>query len=270
MRRMTLLEMTQNILSSMNSDEVNSIGDTVESQMVAEEIRNTFYDLYSNRDIAEFEGLVNLESVENEDTPNRLILPDNVLHIKWLKYRNYRTSGNPQFETVDYLSPEEFIRRIVDMSNDNSNYVEVPLLSTSPVTYAIKNNSYPHFYTIFDQDRTLVFDSYDADEESYLTGSNALAWGISSVDFDLEDSFVPPIDAGLFPHFLAEAKSACFINIKEIANSKEEQRARRQLIRSQTRLTKTPEQRQGVFDGQNYARDRGGRSVFRRTYRWGR
>jgi len=270
MRKMTLLEMTQNILSSMNSDEVNSIGDTIESMQVAEEIRNTFYDLYSNRDITEFESLVNLESVADPTTPNRLILPLNVLHIKWLKYRNYRTSDAAKFETIDYLPPEEFIRRIIDMSNDNNNYIDVPLVSTSPITYSIKNNSCPSFYTIFDQDNTLVFDSYDADEESYLTGSNAIAWGISAADFDLEDDAVPPIDAGLFPHLLAEAKSACFINVKEVANSKEEQRARRQLVRSQTRLNKTLDQREGVFARHDYSRNRGGRSVFRRTHnRWG-
>jgi hypothetical protein len=40
LEKMTLLEMTQNILSAMNSDEVNSITDTVESLQVAEEIQN--------------------------------------------------------------------------------------------------------------------------------------------------------------------------------------------------------------------------------------
>jgi len=270
MHKMTLLEMTQEILSAMNSDEVNSISDTVESLQVAHEIRNTFRELYSNRDIAEFEGLVNLQAVGDASLPNRLVLPDNVLHIKWIQYRDFRTTTANKFNYVDYLPPEEFVRRIVEMDiGSTTPYVDVPLLSTSPVTYAIKANSRPHFYTILDGDTTLVFDSFDEDYESYLSSSNAIAWAVQSRDFDLEDDFIPPIDANLFPHFLAEAKSACFINIKEVANSKEEQRARRQLIRTRNRLNKSADQREGVFDATDYSRNRTVRSVIRRSRRFG-
>lgn len=270
MHKMTLLEMTQNILSSMNSDEVNSISDTVESLQVAEEIRNTFRELYSNRDIAEFEGIVNLQAVGDASVPNRLVLPSNVLHVKWIMYKDFRTNSANKFHYVDYLPPEEFIKRIVEMDMGASTpYVDVPLLSTSPVTYSIKADSHPHFYTVLDDDTTLIFDSYDADEEDFLTSSNAIGWGVMSREFELVDEFIPPIDANLFPHLLAEAKSACFINIKEVANSKEEQRARRQLIRTRNRLNITADQREGVFDAQDYSRNRTVRSAIRRSRRFG-
>jgi hypothetical protein len=151
------------------------------------------------------------------------------------------------------LEPEEFIQRIVEQP-DPASSVNVTLLSTSPVTYPIANDKAPDFYTILDDDQTFVFDSYDADNESFLTGSNALAWGVLFKDFTIEDDFVPPIDANLFPHFLAECRSACFINIKEVANSKEEQRARRQLVRSQTRIGRTSAQRKGALTGVDYSR----------------
>ena len=48
MAKMTLLEMTQNILSAMDSDAVNSIGDTVESLQVADVIVETYYELFAN------------------------------------------------------------------------------------------------------------------------------------------------------------------------------------------------------------------------------
>ena len=45
MPKLTLLNMTQNILSEMDSDEVNGIADTVESTQVAHIIETMYYDL---------------------------------------------------------------------------------------------------------------------------------------------------------------------------------------------------------------------------------
>lgn len=253
MATQTLLEMTQNILSAMNSDEVNSIGDTVESLQVAEEIRNTFYEIFSNRDLGENQGLVNLESSGDSDMPHVLKLPANISGIKWFRYMDTR---NNRLTDVDYLEPEEFITRVISETvSPPSPYALVTLLPTSPVTHYIKTNQAPNYFTVL-QEGYIVCDAYDSDEESNLTGSNAFAWGFFNPAFELEDSFVPAIDDNLFPFLIAEAKSACFINIKQVANSKEEQRARRQLVRSQTRLTKTPEQRGNVFDAVDYSRKR--------------
>lgn len=256
MAKMTLLEMTQNILSAMNSDEVTSIADTVESLQVAEEIKTTFNELYNNRDIAEFESLLNLEYTGDPDRPNTLQLPAGTARIKWLKYRDLQDE-NLTYHYVEYLEPEEFLKRVVETGPSNfGTYMNVPLLDTSPVTFTIATDKRPEFYTVFDGDQTLLFDSFDLVNESHLTGSNSLAWGFLTPVFELSDTFVPALDEHLFPHFLAEAKSACFINIKEVSNSKEEQRARRQLVRSQFRTDKTNAQRKGVFDGRSYARNR--------------
>jgi hypothetical protein len=255
MAKMTLLEMTQNILSAMNSDEVNSITDTVESQQVAEEIRNTYLELYSNRDLPEFERLVNLEATGA--APNTLQKPDDIIRLKWVKYLNFRSGNTPSYEFIEYLDPEEFISRIVEQgTSDFGTYTTVPLTSTSPIEYTIATNRVPSYYTIFNNDNILVFDSFDAAYESNLTSSNSIAWGIQDVEFDLADDFIPILDAHMFPHFLAEAKSAAFINVKEVANSKEEQRARRQLVRSQFRTNSTNAQRKGIFDGPSFARNR--------------
>lgn len=256
MAKMTLLEMTQNILSSMNSDEVNSITDTVESQQVAMEIETTYLDLYSNRDIPEFEGIITLDWPGDTDFPNALQVPAEDIRIKWIKYLNYRTT-QPTYDMVHYLDPEEFIKRIVEPGpSDFSTYTTVPLIAGSPTMYTIPTNRGPSYYTIFNDNNILIFDAFDAEQESHLTGANSLAWGISNLSFQMADDYIPPIPANLFPHLLAEAKSACFINIKEIANSKEEQRARRQLVRSQFRLNKTNEARKGVFDAIDYSRKR--------------
>jgi hypothetical protein len=256
MQKLTLIEIVQNILSAMNSDEVNSISDTVESMQVAEEVKTTFYELYGNRDLTTFDSLINLEGLSDTDTPHLLSVPSNVSFIKWLKYRDFRnTSSDVVYNTLEYLEPEEFIQRIVEQADPASNK-NVTLTATSSVTFPINKAKAPEFYTVFDDDQTLVLDSYDETYENTLTGASSLAWGTLFKTFELDDDFIPPIDAGLFPHFLAEAKSACFINIKESANSKEEMRARRQLIRSQTRNGRTSAQRKGSLTGIDYSRKR--------------
>ena len=112
MAKMTLLEMTQNILSAMNSDEVSSISDTIEAQQVAEEIRTTYLMSFANREIPELEGVVNLEASGDPLRPNTLILPDDIERVKWIKYLNYRHGDTPSYDMITYLDPEEFIRRI--------------------------------------------------------------------------------------------------------------------------------------------------------------
>src|SRR4051812_35474096 len=195
LEKMTLLEMTQNILSAMNSDEVNSISDTVESLQVAEEVRTAFRDLYSNHDLATFEGLVNLDSPGDVTKPHMLTLPVNVQLIKWLKYRDTtNTNSNTAFRDLIYLEPEDFFTMIVEQPVPATS-IHVSILPSSSVTYPINNKKSPRYYTILDDEQTLVFDSFDSDHESYLTGSNAMAWAVQYKSFVLVDDFIPPIPA---------------------------------------------------------------------------
>lgn len=262
MKKMTLLEMTQDILSAMNSDAVNSVSDTVESEQVANEIRNTFYQLFTNSDLPEFKGLITLQSLNSDATPHLLKIPETIANIDWIKYLDYRSAT---FVDCVYLTPEEYIHRVVLGSRANlTPFVEVALHPESPITYALPAEAHPKYYTSFDDPTILVFDSFDSDNESYLTASNAMCWGTKNLTFIINDEFVPAIDANLFPRLLAEAKSACFINIKEVANSKEEQRARRQAIKAQTRLNRTDDMNEGVFSANDYSRRRGTRQYHRR------
>ena len=47
--KQTLLQMTQSILSDMDSEAVNSISDTVEAQQIASVIEDTFYNIFCKR-----------------------------------------------------------------------------------------------------------------------------------------------------------------------------------------------------------------------------
>lgn len=248
--KMTLLSMTQNILSATDSDEVNSITDTVESMQVAEIIKETFYELFNNVVVPEQVGLIQLEGLADVTRPNYLRIPSDVTDITWLRYRDNR--NNDRYKEVSYLPVDKFIQNSFTRT---SNGYHVQLVTDSVgSSYYIANNSAPTYYTILD-DVHLVFDSYDAEYENTMHASKSIALGKLDKEFPLEDSFIPPIDSNLFPLLLAESKSVCFVNLKQIASAKEESRARRQRLRWQKSKFKSSAQN-GTYKSWNFARNR--------------
>lgn len=212
MAKRTLLDMTQNILNAMDSDEVNSIGDTVESLQVAEVIAETFEYITVGIDIPGRSGIIQLDASGDPDLPHQMTLPANVEHLDWVRYNDAE---------VVYMTPLDFVNMTVKRSEDDN--------ATLLDKLYIYTDRDPQFYTSFDDD-TLVFDAYNLDEGATLMQARSLCWGQRSLPFLMEDDFVPPLPVEMFPRLLAEAKAACFINYKQVANSKEEQRARQQKV----------------------------------------
>lgn len=254
MRKMTLLEMVQNIASALDTDEVNSITDTVESLQIAEAIRETFYEQFNNINIPELESLIRLESVNDVTKPNYLSIPANVNKIYWIRYKDF--DGDGSHIRLEYLHPEEFINRQLLYNASSSNVVQ----TTDPVSgvsYYVRSDTAPQHFTMFD-DQYIALDSFDLINETTVQGPNSVAYGCKSPEFLLEDDFVPPIDGNLFPLLLSEAKSTCFVNIKQVSSSKEEQKARRQRIRMQNDKFKSNQAQYAYWErGPNFAWRRG-------------
>lgn len=228
MSKMTLLEMTQNILSALDSDEVNSISDTVESAQVAEVVKETYNELFSNVDNPSQRALMQLAALSNPDLPNYLRIPNDVDNVYDIRY-DYQTEGSTDYQNVTYLSPTDFLNRI-NMSRSSANTIEV--VDPSGVRLWIVNDENPKYWTTFDNE-TIIFDSYNNTLDTTLQNSKSLAWVTKTAIFNMADDFIPPIDAKHFPMLLAEAKSVCFVNIKQVSSAKEEQRSKRQRVRSQ-------------------------------------
>src|SRR5258706_5701072 len=100
--QMTLLDMTQNVLSALSSDEVNSIGDNVESQQIALILKNKYYDIVNRTRLPEHEQLVQLESSLSNITPVEMLVPDGVTEIKWIKYFNTNIFNNVNTVTATH------------------------------------------------------------------------------------------------------------------------------------------------------------------------
>jgi len=100
--QMTLLDLTQNVLSALSSDEVNSIGDNVESQQVALIIRNKYYDIINRVSLPEHNQLIQLESSLSSIAPVEMFVPDSVSEIKWIKYFNTNIFDNVNTTTATH------------------------------------------------------------------------------------------------------------------------------------------------------------------------
>lgn len=233
----TLLQLTQNILSDMDSDEVNSIYDTVESFQVATIILTTLESEFNNLDFPSFNRIVQLESVSDVTRPNYLRFGD-VTTIGGLRYRDNRNSN--RYNPIQWLSPEDFFdRQFLYTSNS---YPMQEIIDPSGVKYLIRNDSCPHFWTSIDNN-FLIFDSFDNNFEDTLEATNSFAFGSTNIDSTSpSDDYVPPIPNELFPLLLAEAKTTCFLTLKQMANPKQEQIARRQRSRMQHNLYKSSQE----------------------------
>lgn len=221
---MTLIEMVQDILNDMDSDEVSSINDTIEALQVAQIIKTTYYEMIHQRDYDHLEQLFSLNAA-TVAMPTHMGLPDNVNRVNWIKYNNRESGGKDKLITVPYKDPAEFLE--LTNQRDSTDLTVESISGVTGVTLLIKNDKHPSYYTSFD-DEYAVFDSYDSSIESNLQQSMNQCWGEIEPSFSLINTFTPDFPAKMFPGFLSEAKSTCFNTLKQEANPKEEQKSRRQ------------------------------------------
>lgn len=207
MAKMSLLDMTQNILSAMDGDNVNSIDDTMEAQQVATIIQECYYDLMASREWPFLQGLTQLVGLGDTANPTKMQIPEGVNKVSWIKYNK---------KDVCYLQPFEFRSMIVN---------RVALSGVVDADgYGLNHD--PEYWTTYD-DKYIWFDSRDSSLDSTLMQSKSDAYVLNVASWTHEDAFTPDIPEKFFPTLLAEAKATAFINLKQQANAREERRAQR-------------------------------------------
>lgn len=242
----TLLDMVQNILSALNGDEVNSIGDSVEALQVAEEIRTAYEVLLQEYRLDFQKSSIRLEPSLDPARPTHMRLPDNVVQIDWIRYNQ----GTSDWQPVHFMEPEAFVKRSLGLANQDT----VKLVNDFNGTpLYISDNQYPRYYTTFDEE-WLIFDAFDSEADTTLQNSKTLAWGIVEPEFRMEDDFVPRLRPEGFPRLLSEAKAAAFINIKQVSNSKEEQRSRRMITQNQALRNRLKDKQSSSLVRHDYSR----------------
>ena len=223
MSKMTLLDIVQDILSDMDSDEVNSISDTQESLQVAQIVKSSYYNIIDGKDFPFLYELFQLDTSGTLTKPTHMALPENVADLKWIKYNNKKTTDTKnKYEKVQYKLPEDFLE-ITD-ARDSSDSKVLVVSDASNVKINVYNDRGPKCFTSFD-DEVLVFDAYDKAKEDTLQNSASQAYGKLSVTWSMTDLFTPDLPVQMFTYLLNEAKSACFLTLKQMANQKAEQQS---------------------------------------------
>lgn len=224
-----LLEITQAVLSSLDSDEINTIGDSVESQQVVDIVKVVYDDMISRSDLTANKVLFNLTSSNDITKPVLMYKPINIDRIDWIKYDcRGHVDDDPLWEEMRYLPVSDFI----DYTHQyRPSETDVSVLTLSGegfvVTLNYKTNQTPKFYTSFD-DNAVVFDSYKSSLESTLQASKTLGYATKRTIFIEDDTFdFPALQPQQYALLLNEAKSLAWAELKQIAHPKAEMSARR-------------------------------------------
>lgn len=231
MAKMTLLEMVQDILSDMNSDNVNSISDTIESEQVAQILKSTYYELLSGKNWPFMRKLIPFYSGINKPSPVHVVIPDNVKEILSIEHSYSLIEFNqpPVYKKINYVEPDAFLNKSNSLKFKDGGSVSI-VRDVSGTFFNIRKDKSPSFYTSFD-DKFIVFDSYDESKGKTILGSDIRALCYTTPSWVVEDSFIPDLPEEMFSALLAEAKSVAFLNILDYENKKAEQQAIRQRSR---------------------------------------
>jgi hypothetical protein len=248
MAKLTLLEMTQDIMSDMSDDDVTSIDDTIESLQVAQIIKSTYFELMGRRNWPHLRTLQTLTEVADTDTPTHMTIPALTKEIEWVKY-DVAKSGETRtkFTTIKYLPPDKFLATVNNYNDDNSNVDTIT--DPSGVIFNIKNDVAPTYWTSFD-DEYIVFNSYDSDVETYLATAKTQTSAFVEPSWSMTDAHTPDMPSEMFPTLLAEAKSTCFLRLKDVLDRKAEQQSKRGM----TWLAAKAGRAEGGLRGPNYGR----------------
>lgn len=245
--KLTLLDMTQSILSSLDSDEVNSISDTTESLQVANIIKNTYFNIASRTHLPENTGLFQLDASTDDTIPVIMYKPSNVDKLIWIKYfdnsttvtgTNYpshdintdieptvsQSTPDLNYKTLQILDITSFLTMVnqYDINED-----EVEEYTLNGIKFRYKNNSNPTYCAVL-SDYYILFDSYDQTVDDTVQNSKTQCYGELIPSFKMEDNFIPVLDDYQFPLLLNESKSLAFFELKQTAHQKAEQEAKRQ------------------------------------------
>jgi hypothetical protein len=192
MAKLTLLQMTQDILNDMDSDPVNSIDDTEESTQVHQIVKTTYFNIASLRDWPFLRTLTTLTALSDVDNPTKMQIPVNTNKIFWVKYNK---------KDVQWLSPKDF-RDLIDARNTDASDVDANGYITSKD---------PTYWTSYD-DNFVFFDSYDSDEDTTLQESKTSVLSQVAPSWTATDGFVPTLPEKMFPTLVAAAKATLLLN----------------------------------------------------------
>jgi len=254
----TLLEIVQLILASLEDDEVDSINDTETALTVAGMVKQCFFDIVGRADLPEHYDFFELNPSGDTTRPTVMYLPSTALNINSLKYNNFTTGldDGVRYLPVTYLSLTDFLDHMDSISTDNDETNVLTFqdtVGTATIDFVVYNDKHPEYYTTANNN-TLYFDSFMLSEDAFLVGNKTRAYGLTVPGFDLDDSYIPDLDAQQFQLLINEAKALAHYDLKQTLHPKAEKTARNNWISIQKRKKSIPYPYSGLNNIPNYGR----------------
>jgi hypothetical protein len=226
----TLLEMTQAVLSAMDSDDVSTITENDEAYQVALVIRAAYFDIINRANLPEHFTLTKLEETSSS-TPTIMTKPTDVDTLEWIKYdAQLDGAADPDWREIKYKEMDQFLRDMYMLSPSEDDVASFDLtVGSNTVAMFYMSDRPPTCWTTFD-DSTIIFDSFDVvvDTDGYLRKTKSLAYGKGVIPFTMSDGFTPDLDENQFALLLNESKTLAFAELKQTVHAEAKERARKQ------------------------------------------
>lgn len=223
MAKSTALEMVQEMLSAISSDEVAAIDDTTEARQAYDHLKIAFEELSFGRQWAFRRGPFTLIPASSTTRPTRFMIPEDVSEIIYLKYNK---------ADIRLIEPEDF-QYILDQRDITDTNVVNHVYNGANI--AVMNNKAPSYWTSFD-DKTIFFDSFDIadDTAGYMTAAKFTGYGVKGYcewpTSDAADDFVPEMPDKFFPMLRAMARERAFYYLKQMDTPADTRFIRKQKI----------------------------------------
>jgi hypothetical protein len=197
----TLLAVVQELLSSLDSDEVNGINDTEEAMQVATIVEAVYMDMVSDLEVNEVNDMFRLWQGRSE-APASLILPPYVNDMDWVKYNGL---------ILKYVPFEEFLTSTVT-GGDKLQTVASKIGEEWRVRFYSDRD--PECFTVLD-DNLLILDACQDDRSM---PSKSLAFGKLFPEFKKQNDFIIPLSVRHMRYLVNRAKVRAFGELKEAQN----------------------------------------------------
>jgi len=221
----TLLNVVQAVMNDMDSDPVNTIDETLESEQVAIIARDAFFDIIDRRNWPHLNQLIFLDPPLTSERPTHLSIPETAKELNFIQYNMIKDGETrKKYRIVNYLYPDEFLLRTNPRNNDETN-IDV-IIDPSGIELLIRNDVNPQWWTSFN-DREVVFDAYDSNVDSTIQASKIQAQAYITPSWVHADDHVPFLPEEAHTLWLEETKSTAFLTLKQMVNEKAEGRAQK-------------------------------------------
>jgi len=216
MERRTLLEIINDVNTSLDYELVSTIGETPESDQVARIIRNEYSKLMDRLDWPHLKVVTELEGLADASRPNFMKVPASISQVTDIRYESTQAGDpNPRIRPITlYEDPNDFLDKVYSRNTSDADVTVYNTLEGIEI-WTITNKP-PTFCTTFD-DNIIVFDAYDNIQDSTLQGSKSVCRALRADAWVETDSFVPSMPINMFSTFVSKCKVVANEQLRQIA-----------------------------------------------------